>query len=111
MLAAACNESALAPGTASGSSSSFGKNPFTGAGTVVNSGGSVDPQCIVFQNNSRDLAACTGCKKSLCPTSDLSSCTIDSAQLVTCVHNNVASAGGPCIGLLCGANQIANFNS
>ncbi len=133
LLAAGCpNSGGSAAGTgakASTSSTSTGKvtpTTLTGATSVAATNPNDDPQCAVFKNTAKDLTACVGCKQTLCPCTtpdhtqqsgcaiggtDISGCTVDINQLVQCVHNNLAAAGGPCVGLKCGDGQIADFNA
>ncbi|MBI3555093.1 MAG: hypothetical protein HY074_02365 [Deltaproteobacteria bacterium] len=133
LLAAGCpNGAGSGAGTTtsgSSNSSTAGKvSPTLGTTTTTKttSTPTSDPQCTVFQNTPKDLTACIGCKQTLCPCTvpdptqksgcaiggtDISGCTVDLNQLVQCVHNNLAAAGGPCVGLKCGDGQIADFNA
>src|SRR5258708_7141920 len=73
--------------------------------SVVGANTSSETQCTVFNNNAQDYQSCLSCKQSLCPcttydpirttlclTTNITSCTLDMNQLVSCVHNNQISS-------------------
>jgi hypothetical protein len=116
-LAVGCNGKAPSGGSVS---TGFTASTSTSTGTV-GTASTQDSQCLVFANNTKDYTTCLACKTSMCPCqqvvgstcvlADLGSCNVDSNLLVQCVHQNIVAAGGPCIGLKCGSNQVADFAS